>query len=244
MAFTRNTVIDASPSGDSVKQAVLDLDCDLTAAFDGLNQIQSGLALKIDQSAYDQPSGVPRLDDEGLIATSQLPSTAPDLPVGLVAAFAAESLPTDCNWLECDGSELLIADYEALYDVIGNTFGLGNPGYFVLPDLRGRFLRGWDHSRGLDPGAALRSGGDHVGSTQDDSLKKHNHPMGNGGGADGGAAKLDYQAWNKSGSPYNVYTQDMIVTGDSLIPSMFANVPQGVETRPANIALLYCIKWR
>lgn len=41
MAYTRTTVIDASPSGDSVKQAVLDLDADLTSAFDGLNQLQA-----------------------------------------------------------------------------------------------------------------------------------------------------------------------------------------------------------
>jgi hypothetical protein len=41
MAYTRTTVIDSGPSGDSVKQAVLDLDTDLTGAFSGLNDLDS-----------------------------------------------------------------------------------------------------------------------------------------------------------------------------------------------------------
>jgi len=244
MAYTRTTVIDATPSGDSVKQAVLDLDADLTGAFDGLGELQAALALKINQSEYDQPSGVPRLDTSGKIQAAQLPGTLADLPLGMIAAFGLETLPSGSNWLECNGSELPIADYQDLYAAVGNAFGLAvNPSNFKLPDLRGRFLRGWDHGRGLDPDAAIRSGGDHVGSNQADVVKKHNHPMGQGGGGDGGTDILHYQRWNLP-QPYNAYTQDFGVTGDILVPSMFANVPQGLETRPVNTAVMYCIKWR
>lgn len=41
MAYTRSTTIDASPTGDTAKQAVLDLDTDLTAAFSGLNSLDA-----------------------------------------------------------------------------------------------------------------------------------------------------------------------------------------------------------
>lgn len=246
MAYTRTTVIDATPSGDSVKQAVLDLDADLTGAFDGLNQLQAGLALKINQSEYDQPSGVPRLDSAGKIQLSQL-STESDLPIGMIAAFGMETLPTDSNWLECDGSELPIADYQALYSAIGVSFGLpGIPSNFKLPDLRGEFLRGWDHGRGLDPDAAKRTGGDAVGSTQADVIKRHNHPMGaNTGKTSGGEVVADPGTFNNVPTPrQNVYTIDMFVTYDVNTPSSFSNVPQGLETRPVNTAVMYCIKWR
>jgi microcystin-dependent protein len=246
MAYTRTTVVDASPSGDSVKQAVLDLDADLTGAFDGLNQIQAALSLKISQSEYDQPSGVPRLDASGKIQAGQLPGTLADLPIGIIAPFGLETLPSGCNWLECNGSELPIADYQSLYAAIGNAFGLAaNPANFKLPDLRGTFLRGWDHGRGKDPDAASRTGGDHVGSTQADVIKRHNHPTGaNTGKADGGATVTDPGTWNSAAHPYNMYTGDFTYGGDTLYPASWNNVPAGAETRPANTAAMYCIKWR
>lgn len=200
--------------------------------------------MKINQSEYDQPGGVPRLDSSGKIQTSQL-STEADLPIGMIAAFGMETLSTGSNWLECDGSELPIADYQDLYAVIGSYFGLpDSPSNFKLPDLRGEFLRGWDHGRGRDPNAALRTRGDRVGSSQNDVVKKHNHPMGNGGGAQGYAALLDAQSWDTPGMYYNYYTQDFLRTGDTLQPYWYDNVPQGSETRPVNTAVMYCIKWR
>ncbi len=242
MAFTRNTVIDASPSGDSVKQAVLDLDADLTAAYDGLNQLQGNLALKINLSDYDQPGGVPKLDATGKLKTSQLPDLQADLPIGLIIAYGAEALPANSNWLECDGSQVAIADYLDLYGVIGNAFGLADPGNFALPDLRGQFLRGWDHASGKDPDAATRSGGDHVGSSQIDTIKFHRHPLGaNTGKATGGASVVDPGTWNDPVA-LNIYTGAQDV--DTKYPTLMDEVPKDLETRPVNIAVLYCIKWR
>jgi len=248
MAYTRSTVIDATPSGDSVKQAVLDLDADLTGAFDGLNQIQAGLSLKISQSEYDQPGGVPRLDSSGKIQAAQLPGTGVDFPVGMLAAFGVETLPAGCNWLECNGAELPIADYQDLYGAIGNAFGLAaSPADFKLPDLRGTFLRGWDHGRGKDPDAATRSGGDHVGSTQADVMRKHMHPLGGVvGTAGGGTGVVDCQAWDNG--PYNYFTADFQLSADKNLGSLDEHPhtapARGNETRPANTSVLYAIKWR
>jgi len=248
MAYTRSTVIDATPSGDSVKQAVLDLDADLTGAFDGLNQLQSGLSLKISQTEYDQPAGVPRLDSSAKIQASQLPGTEADLPIGMISAFGLETLPADSNWLECNGAELAIADYQDLYEAIGNAFGLAaSPTDFKLPDLRGTFLRGWDHARGKDPDADTRTGGDHVGSTQGDVMKKHSHPIGGAvGTAGGGTGVVDCQAWDNS--YYNYYTADFERTSDKNLGILDDHAQtgpaRGNETRPANTSVLYAIKWR
>lgn len=242
MAYTRQTVVDATPSGDSVKQAVLDLDTDLTGAFTHLNELLTGLGLKLDASLRGSPDGVASLGSDGKIVRDQMPTS--ELPVGMIAAFGMQTLPADCSWIECDGSSLVCADYQDLFAAIGYAFG-GAGLNFNLPDLRGRFLRGWNHTNGHDPDASARTGGDVVGSTQADVIKKHNHPVGDqDSGVSGIGSHPNTQGWNMPASIYNTYTQDFVVTGDTLSPSAFANVPQGTETRPANVAVMYCVKWR
>lgn len=56
-----------------------------------------------------------------------------------------------------------------------------NPLYYLTPDTRGYFMRVWDDGAGRDPDAATRTArpdgvsGDHVGTTQLDEFKSHNH---------------------------------------------------------------------
>lgn len=47
------------------------------------------------------------------------------------------------GWLPCDGREVAIAKYPFLFRSIGHIYGKGSSdGFFLLPDYRGRFLRG------------------------------------------------------------------------------------------------------
>lgn len=91
---------------------------------------------------------------------------------GFIYILPRETVPVGLPLIECDGRSLLISSYPALYNVIGTTFGQVDPNHFNIPDLRGGFIRGWDHGRGLDLGAAQRTQqpngggsvvGDHVG---------------------------------------------------------------------------------
>lgn len=254
MAFTRSTIIDASPAGDSVKQAVLDLDADLTGAFEGLNQVQAAAALKISQSEYDQPGGVPRLDDAGRIKAAQIPGSGADLPLGMVAAFATESLPDDSNWLECNGAELAVEDYPDLHAVVGDAFGLADPGNFLLPDLRGEFLRGWDDGAGNDPDAARRSGADSVGSRQTSATLDHFHQMFAQvvTGATGGGNAITFNT-NQTYAGNTQFTAGLLAVAEggafapSAVGATLGWTPARVsasETRPRNVAVLYAIKWR
>lgn len=60
-----------------------------------------------------------------------------DTYIGMIALFGFRFAPT--GWAICDGSLLAISDYEALYSVIGTTYGGdAQQGMFGLPDLRGR----------------------------------------------------------------------------------------------------------
>ena len=53
------------------------------------------------------------------------------------------------DWQTCDGSLLSIADYEALFLVIGTTYGGDGQSTFAVPDLRGRVPVHQGTGRGL-----------------------------------------------------------------------------------------------
>jgi microcystin-dependent protein len=56
--------------------------------------------------------------------------------VGEIRLFAGNFAPVD--WAFCDGTSLAIAQNEALFDLIGTTYGGNGTTTFNLPDLRGR----------------------------------------------------------------------------------------------------------
>ena len=103
-------------------------------------------------------------------------------PIGTVICFAGLNIPSD--YMLCDGTKLLIAEYSDLFKVIGQTFNQSDTDttlYFNLPDLRGQFVRGLDNGKEIDIGRVL-------GTYQNDSTKlpnnkfstdsngNHNHP--------------------------------------------------------------------
>ena len=134
------------------------------------------------------------------------------IPAGMVQAYAGSAAPT--GWLKCNGAAVSRTTYATLFAAIGTTYGSGNgSSTFNVPDLRGEFVRGWDDSRGVDSGRSL-------GSFQADELKSHTHTFA-GSTASGGEGRSD-----RDGSRTTKTT----------------NATGGSETRPRNIAMLYCIK--
>ena len=139
------------------------------------------------------------------------------LPSGAVIAFAMNVAPS--GWLAADGSSVSTATYAALFAAIGYTYG-GSGGSFNLPDMRGIFVRG--------SGTQTISGTDYsgtFGAKQADELKSHTHTQAN---------------TNLAGNAGTLGTQ----FGPVLYGSGSSNTGStgGTETRPANIAMLYCIK--
>lgn len=69
------------------------------------------------------------------------------VPVGSIFAFPSINVPS--GYLPCEGQELSSSQYPELYSIIGNTFG-GNEKIFNLPDLQGQFIRGLDREGNVD----------------------------------------------------------------------------------------------
>jgi len=124
-------------------------------------------------------------------------NTGTQVPAGALMVFNLAACPA--GWIEANGA--------------GGT-----------PYLRGAFVRGWDHGRGLDPGRAL-------GSYQADIFGSHTHLQ---------EALANYIS---SGVPYGPGAPNLPgrPAGGSVLDTRIKPAG-GVETRPKNVALLYCMK--
>ncbi|MHC3826590.1 phage tail-collar fiber domain-containing protein [Pseudomonas sp. G3-19] len=160
------------------------------------------------------------------------------LPVGSIVAFPVDAPPP--GFLELDNSVKSSATYPDLSAYLGGKFDKGDEGVgnFRLPEARGEFLRGWDHGRGVDLGRQ-------VGSFQADDYKSHSHRY-----FDSVAANIDPFGGTSAGVVNGVVTPP--ATGGYLAtsgpdsnnltsPTTTVNAG-GNETRPRNIAIMWCIK--
>ncbi|QEN46345.1 phage tail protein [Pseudomonas protegens] len=153
------------------------------------------------------------------------------LPVGAMVPFPKGTVPA--GFLEVDGSVQSTRTYPDLAAYLGNTFNKGDEGVgsFRLPESRGEFFRGWDHGRGIDAGRVL-------GVYQDDALQ---NILGNVGGvrndsaptAPNGAfyATADAGGFQGAGGRFSVVNFDASRV-----------VRTATETRPRNLAVMWCIK--
>ena len=76
-------------------------------------------------------------------------SVSADPFIGEVILFAGNFAPR--GWAFCDGRLLPIAQYSALFSILGTTYGGDGRTTFGLPDLRGRVPVGAGNGPGLTP---------------------------------------------------------------------------------------------
>ncbi|PFG63987.1 microcystin-dependent protein [Thioclava sp. ES.031] len=77
--------------------------------------------------------------------------------IGQIMLFAFTRVPR--GWLSCQGQLLHIAQYQALFALIGTQYGGDGISSFAVPDLRGRIPLGMGHA----PGLSVYKVGDKVG---------------------------------------------------------------------------------
>ena len=143
-------------------------------------------------------------------------TNASPFPAGSVIYHAANTAPA--GFLKADGSAVSRSTYSDLFTAIGTTYGAGDgSSTFLVPDLRGEFMRGWDDSRGIDSGRSF-------GSAQADEFAAHTHNH------------TVFQSTSNTST--NVGSGNTINRGTKATSSA-----GGSETRPRNVALLACIKF-
>lgn len=156
-----------------------------------------------------------------------------DAPIGSIIPFGGSTIPS--GFLLCDGSEVLKTTYSELYSIIGDSFGTASENTkFVLPDLRGEFLRGAGTNSHSGQGNG-RSVGQHQNATAIPNVYKAT-----GGGqvlaASGVAAlfqNVDGIVAETSGSGYATIIMSESTSTD---------IPSHYMTRPTNTSVNYIIK--
>jgi microcystin-dependent protein len=179
---------------------------------------------------------------DGAVTQAKLNSSVTLVPTGAIMPFAMNSAPS--GWLAANGSAVSRTTYAALFAAIGTTYGAGNGSTtFTLPDLRASFVRGAGSDGVATAGAFGAKQADgvishtHSGTTGNDS-PDHTHlsngTAGIGQGASG-ANSVQQSGGSQATSGASTRHQHSFTTS--------SQSPAGTtETRPRNIAMLYCIK--
>ena len=95
--------------------------------------------------------------------------------VGQLMLVPYEFLPE--GWGFCHGDLMPIAQYDALFNLIGTTYGGDGHTTFALPDLRGRTLIGAGQGPGLANYALGQKGGVETVTLTPEQLPVHTHPL-------------------------------------------------------------------
>ena len=225
--------------------------------------LTSDVALTLPNSDGDD-GDVLKTDGNGVTSWTAIQG----VPTGTILVWAgAEGNSIPSGYLECDGDHVSSTTYSDLAAICGNTYNDGQTppsGEFFLPDLRGRFVRGWDHGRGFDSGRTRGSG-------QTSQNKSHTHTVASstitnsGGNHSHSIRRLRLNQNNGSvnitlgsGQSYNVgyansnsglvsagnAVQNSGSIGSSINSSLSLtlNSNGGSDSRPTNVAMIYIIK--
>lgn len=192
------------------------------------------------------PGLVSRLFCDGVNISDETYNPNNDM-VGAVVAFAMNSAPE--GWLIADGSQKSRVTYARLFSRIGTIYGVGDGSTtFNVPDGRANFIRGADNGRGVDAGRVF-------GSYQADAIINIT-----------GAMNIRVSSANSGIWADTIINADGALSNGGIVATTDTNglsapnslatprvqkinfrasdsVPTATETRPKNLAMLYCIKY-
>ncbi len=94
--------------------------------------------------------------------------------VGEMRIFAGNFAPVD--WMFCEGQLVSITDYDALFSLIGTTYGGDGVKTFALPDMRGRISLHIGQSPGLPNYVMGQKGGVETVTLTVATMPSHTHP--------------------------------------------------------------------
>jgi microcystin-dependent protein len=94
------------------------------------------------------------------------------IPAGTIIQSAATTIPD--GWLFCDGSSLIVLEYQSLFNAIGYTYG-GATTTFNIPDTRGRTTVGSGTGSALTARTLGSKGGEETHVLTTGEMPSHTH---------------------------------------------------------------------
>ncbi len=95
--------------------------------------------------------------------------------MGMIAQFGFNFVPR--GWLACNGQLLPIAQYSALFSLLGTTYGGDGRVTFALPNLQGRVAVGYGQGAGLSSYAIGQQAGEETHTLTTYEMPHHSHLM-------------------------------------------------------------------
>lgn len=191
---------------------------------DWLNDLQENVCTVIEDAGVELEKGDPdqlKLAIAAMISAAMSDAvSASRTPVGAVIRIDGPDAPA--GYLKLDGGQYARAAYPdlvAFYTAQGRLIAGDTGAQFRVPDYRGRFDRAWSTDAAVDPDGP-RAPGD----IQEDAFKSHSHTLpvrDNPNAGDG-------------------YVED--ADSSSTVRNASTGLTGGAETRPKNVALLWCVK--
>ncbi|MFA0964664.1 phage tail protein [Roseivirga sp. BDSF3-8] len=145
--------------------------------------------------------------------------------LGNVVAWAPNYAPQ--NWMFCKGQLLPIANYTALYSLVGNYYGGDGRTTFALPDLQGRMVVGEGNGPGITTKILGRRGGVETDQLDIMHIPTHGHSAVSN-------MSLEIQASSSEGNSHVPQNNDTLA---SFGAPDFGYVYNGYNSEPANIVL-------
>ncbi|MBI3893264.1 MAG: phage tail protein [Candidatus Wallbacteria bacterium] len=95
--------------------------------------------------------------------------------LGEIRMFAGTYAPVD--WAFCNGQMLSVSEYQALFALIGTTYGGNGTTNFGVPDLRGRLPMHDGQGTGLTPRTLAQSSGTETVTLTENQMPAHTHNL-------------------------------------------------------------------
>ena len=158
------TAVGKSPFTDTWVYRMYKFEC-LTGTLSYVRRLNSGATV-----------GQIEVDSGWQIENPPAQQVYSNTPIGTVLSFAGQIAPN--GYLLCDGATYAVADYQDLYDVIGNTYG-GDTENFNVPDYRETVLVGVGENT---TDTIAEHDVYELGEFKDDQLQGHKHIITQEGG--------------------------------------------------------------
>lgn len=138
--------------------------------------------------------------------------------IGEIRMFAGNFAPQ--GWATCDGQLMAIAQNDALFSLVGTTYGGDGQTTFGLPDLRGRLPLHMGQGPGLSNYPIGQSAGSESVTLTSPQLPAHSHTLLASGAAANNASPLgSLTAASSSSSIYGNAAPAVTMRADAVAPA-------------------------
>lgn len=145
--------------------------------------------------------------------------------IGQVCLFGFNFAPR--GWALCDGQLMSIAQNQALFSLIGTTYGGDGRTTFGLPDLRGRVAIHQGQGPGLSPHTIGEMAGTENVTLLQTQMPMHNHLL---------MASSTTATTNNPNGGVMAVANSAISSGEDVTTQTYASAPNGAAMNPQSIS--------